>query len=475
MTLTTSTARLATGSAAKRLLVLLPATALLGGFLASPVTTSALAEAATTTTSCRDGGGVTWKSKVTWGNPYAGADGRTHVALESARWTSTRGGTVPTDSVVKTYDGQGRLVQTLTRTGRFDYRSGARYDGRNPRDPISAPGKSKVTVTTGVDGDGKGGCTTAFVQPRSSAKPASRPAPADRTPGWLSGASSFQASNGTYGSWRGSPVEIVGFWVNDPALYPIGPRIPGCGGCGEHQAWKGPVDMAVAPPSWSSWAKEANGQHDAFWTAVFRKAKALRSGKGTTYIRPWYEYNGDWFPYSVRPGEEAAFRKAFARINAIQDREFPAAKLMLGVSASSNVSVARTWPSGVDVLNIDFYNNWPFCTTTACFNDKIENGAGSNSLEDLRRLAKAKGVPIAIGEWSNQGKKQSGGSGGGGESPQFIRDWNTWLRRNAGNGAGKVMYEVQFNLWSDQFELFTASRKTTPLQPKTAAEYRRLW
>lgn len=233
--------------------------------------------------------------------------------------------------------------------------------------------------------------------------------------------------------------------------------------------------MAVAPPSWSSWAREANGEHDAFWTAVFRKAKALRSGKGTTYIRPWYEYNGNWFPYSVKPGEEAAFKKAFARVNAIQNREFPAAKLMLGVSASSNVSVAKTWPSGVDVLNIDFYNNWPFCTTTACFNNKIENGAGFNSLEDLRRLAKSKGVPIAIGEWSNQGKKQSGGSGGGGESPQFIRNWNAWLRDNAGKGPGDVLYEVQFNLWSDQFELFTASRKTTPLQPRTAAEYRRLW
>lgn len=466
-------------AAARRLLVLLPAAALLAGPLAPLPAT-----AATATASCRDGANLTWKTKVTWGAPYVSSDGKTRVAIDLAGWSTTRSGSVPTDSTVKTYDGSGKLVQTLTRTSRFNYQSGTRYDSRNPTNPISAPGKVRVTVKTGVDGDGRSDCTTTFIQPKTATKPT--PAPpskppvsstgADRTPGWLSGASSAQASDGSYGAWRGSPVEIVGFWANDPALYPIGPKISGCSGCGEHQKFNGPIDMGIAPPNWSSWAKEANGEHDAFWTAVFRNAKKMRAGKGTTYIRPWYEYNGNWFPYSVKPGEDASFRKAFERVDAIQNREFPAAKLMLGVAASSGASVANTWPArGVDVLNIDFYNNWPFCTTTACFNNKIENGAGSSSLEDLRRLAAKKGVPIAIGEWSNQGAKRSDYNGGGGESPQFIRDWNSWLKKNAGTAPGKVLYEINFNLWSDEFEMFTAAMKTSSLQPKTAEEYRRLW
>jgi hypothetical protein len=127
----------------------------------------------------------------------------------------------------------------------------------------------------------------------------------------------------------------------------------------------------------------------------------------------------------------------------------------------------------VDVLSIDFYNNYPFCTTSACFADKIENGAGSNSLADLVRLGAQHGDAVLISEWSNQGASRSSSQGGGGESPQFLRDWNAWLRNNAGSGPGKVLGEVQFNLWPDQFEFYNGS--STRLQPQTAEEYRRLW
>ncbi len=125
--------------------------------------------------SCVDGGRVPWISKVTWGTPYLAADGVTRVPVDSAGWTTTKTGTVPTDSVVRSYDGTGRLLQTLRRTARFDYGAGVRYAYRNPLNPPSAPGRAKVTVTTGVDGDGHGSCTLTYLQPANVTRAAGDP------------------------------------------------------------------------------------------------------------------------------------------------------------------------------------------------------------------------------------------------------------------------------------------------------------
>jgi hypothetical protein len=117
--------------------------------------------------SCVDGAGVTWRSKVVWGSPYKTADGITRIQVDYAGWTTTKAGVVPTDSAVRSYDAAGRLLQTLKRTAALNYRSGAVYVARNPLNPPSAPGKAKITISTGVDGDGHHNCLVTFVQPAS--------------------------------------------------------------------------------------------------------------------------------------------------------------------------------------------------------------------------------------------------------------------------------------------------------------------
>ena len=125
--------------------------------------------------SCVDGGGIRWSSRAIWGSDYRATDGSLRASVDYAGWTTSRAGTVPTDSIVRTYDGAGMLVQTLTWTGGFDYKSGTAYKIRNPKDPVSAPGRAKVTTTLGVDGDGFGNCTVTFTQPNRSSAPAPTP------------------------------------------------------------------------------------------------------------------------------------------------------------------------------------------------------------------------------------------------------------------------------------------------------------
>ncbi len=124
--------------------------------------------AITQTSSCVDGGGVRWTAKAIWDRTYV-AGGITKVTIDYAAWTTSRAGTVPTDSWVRSFDGTGKEVGVKAWTGPFNYAAGTAYKSRNPLNPPSAPGFSKVTVTLGVDGDGFGNCTLTFIQPVTSA------------------------------------------------------------------------------------------------------------------------------------------------------------------------------------------------------------------------------------------------------------------------------------------------------------------
>jgi hypothetical protein len=126
--------------------------------------------ATTQTASCVDGSGVRWSAKARWGSTYS-SGGTTKVRIGYAGWTTNRAGAVRTDSLVRTYDGTGKRLRTLTWTGAFDYASGTAYKSRNPVNPPSAPGAAKVTVTLGVDGDGLRNCTMIFTQPGATAPP----------------------------------------------------------------------------------------------------------------------------------------------------------------------------------------------------------------------------------------------------------------------------------------------------------------
>ena len=138
------------------------------------------AAATTQTATCVDGSGVRWLAKAIWGNTYS-SGGVRKVRIGYAGWTTNRAGAVRTDSRVRSYDGTGKRLRTLTWTGAFNYASGTAYKSRNPLNPTSAPGAAKITVTLGVDGDGLGNCTMTFTQPGATApRPGSSPSPTSK-------------------------------------------------------------------------------------------------------------------------------------------------------------------------------------------------------------------------------------------------------------------------------------------------------
>jgi uncharacterized protein YkwD len=137
--------------------------------------------AVTESASCVDGGGTRWTVKATWGKTYKAADGKIKVTMDYAGWTTAKAGSVPTDARVRVYDGEGQKLADKSSSGAFDYQAGGRFASRNPLNPPTSPGKARVVLTLGVDGDGFGSCSVTLRQPTATAGE-SIPAPSTPAP-----------------------------------------------------------------------------------------------------------------------------------------------------------------------------------------------------------------------------------------------------------------------------------------------------
>lgn len=148
----------------KRFVMRTPAVTIGAAVLMLGVGAVAPAQAVEQTSSCTDGGGTSWQTLTRWGGTYVDASGTTRITNNYVAWT-TKAEMRPTQTTVRSYDGSGKLLQTLFRERAFDYAGGTLRDSRNPLDPPSAPGRAKIVLTVGTDGDGKSDCTMTFVQP----------------------------------------------------------------------------------------------------------------------------------------------------------------------------------------------------------------------------------------------------------------------------------------------------------------------
>ena len=302
---------------------------------------------------------------------------------------------------------------------------------------------------------------------------------------WLSGTATPEVGNGAdpakyFGDWRGTPVEIGQTWPNTPDVWGINPQITN-----SWAGFEGPMSLSYTPgpdwvdpatgqtlTGWRDWATVARGGNDAWWTAGAKKVKALRAGKGTTYISPFYEFNGDWMDWSVTRTEQgyADFKAGWKRVSDIWRREFPEAKIMLPAAMSRNVPAEMMPdPSTYDLGGGTIYNAWPW----------EENGATAlQKLEAFRQQIANAGKPFAITEWANSANPNE--AGGGGDAPGFIAAMHAWMKQHAGAGSGKLVFETFFNIagYPLDHEIIHwdgSAVKVSTTQPLTAAKYSKLF
>lgn len=316
------------------------------------------------------------------------------------------------------------------------------------------------------------------------------------TPGdegtWLSGVATTESGNGTdpakyFGDWRGTSVQIGQTWPHTPDVWGINPSVanswsgfqgpmslsynPGVNSDGSIVDWYDST-MGVTHQGWRGYSAMASGNMDGWWRAAARNTKALRQGRGTTYISPFYEYNGDWMAWSVTRTTQgmADFRAAWERVAAIWRQEFPEARLVLPAACSRDVPQAMM-PNvnSYDHIGCTIYNAWPWQS----------NGAEAVRLLEVgRQRALANGKSLVITEWANSGNPNE--QGGGGDAPGFIQAFHDYFVLHGGTGPGKLEFEAFFNIDGYALDHILLRRNgndviVNPTQPLTAAKYRELF
>ena len=329
---------------------------------------------------------------------------------------------------------------------------------------------------------------TSTLAPPTTTVSSSTPAPVNGA--WWSGQSSTRTTlDGSFAAWRGRPVEVGGTWSAradefDAPNWQLGAKYAGQE---NRAAYAGiaRVDYALEPfKAGENWGQAASGAFDARWTQHLQALKAAWGSRDPAglYVRFAWEFNGNWFAWSVGAGDIANFKTAWARFGALVRQQIPGAQIVWCPNWGSNGSYddRTTYPGGqyVDVVAIDFYNNWPWANTTGQLDQKWNlTGPGGDPAgpESWRKFAEAQGKPFALPEWSND--SGGGDASGGGDSPLFMQYMNSWLTANGSRTPqpGKVLYEVLFNVpgYADRYSLFPIAQE--PGNDAAAAKYAELW
>jgi len=273
--------------------------------------------------------------------------------------------------------------------------------------------------------------------------------------GWTSGASGAGVADGSFGAWRGSPVAIAGTWDDGDAASQT--QLPTL--TGEYASWSGDLDVAVGGTvlhTGESYAEAARGAYVQRWTAMAANLQALRGSRpGLTYVRPFHEFNGNWYPnWFVTPANVADYRTAFRLFASTLRAGCPRCKVVWSAGNSSSggaAPIADAYPGDdvVDVVGIDSYdaNGNTIVTDGAAWTRYAEATRGADPVgpEAWRRFALSHGKPLCFPEWGlNHGS-------GGGDDAAYIQGMHDWMTEHAARPgdpdvSGKVVYDVYFNI-----------------------------
>jgi len=180
----------------------------------------------TTTGSCTDGGGIIWRTRVDWGGLRTGSQGQRRVTVDFAGWT-TNAQSQATNAIVRTYNPDGVLRRTQSKSTQFDYDGGTTWDGLDPANPIDGPGRAKITISVGGNADDTSQCVVEHVQPASipSPTPVSTAPTSTVTPTSTSGSSASVLAL-PRDTWEGADywkqfakADAAGW--DDPGFFPI--------------------------------------------------------------------------------------------------------------------------------------------------------------------------------------------------------------------------------------------------------------
>jgi hypothetical protein len=205
-------------------------------------------------------------------------------------------------------------------------------------------------------------------------------------------------------------------------------------------------------PHGASLESAASGAHNAVYRSAAEAFAATQPHpNGSIYIRPGWEFNGDWFPWAAA-GHERAFTATFRHIVESFRDVSPRFRFEWNMVHGQKMDPESAFPGAghVDVLGMDFYWMPRYLGI-----DPVEAFARVRDepfgLRYLDALAAKYGKPIAFSEWGVQGNAAA----------PFVERVHDWI------AARHVLYH---NYWDCDADY--EGRLSTDRWPATAAAFR---
>lgn len=318
----------------------------------------------------------------------------------------------------------------------------------------------------------------------SRSGPLAGSAPAQASPGgkravaapgtvtWRSGAFSGATleEHKDFASWRGRPLgtalwftaqdnwnalENPYYWVTEYAKDPrVTPVL-------SYALWPGSVRGSLA--------QGATGAYDEHWRTLAKNLVA--QGLPQAIIRPGWEFNGDYYPWSLRDDQGAADFAAYWRHLVDAMRSVPGARFEFSwnpVLSGGGVDPAKAYPGDayVDDIGSDIYNVKlrPELSGDAQWASLVHQRYG---LAWQRSFAAAHGKRVSFPEWGAF-SRPSDPALAGGDDPGFLRHMFAWMRANPPS------YENYFDADTGH-DIHYGLHTERSVMPRSAATYRSLW
>ncbi len=183
-------------------------------------------------------------------------------------------------------------------------------------------------------------------------------------------------------------------------------------------------------PGVGTLALGATGVYDQYFTVLGQNLVA--DHEGNAILRLGWEFNGNWFPWSVATSADAANFVAYWQHIVTTMRAVPGEKFKFlwnpNSSSPTKYNPADAYPGDayVDYVGTDVYDNFwgtPFTPGAAWVHQLVQQWG----LDWLAAFAVEHDKPIAIPEWSDEFRTDGHGLG---DDPSFVVDMADWFVTN---------------------------------------------
>jgi hypothetical protein len=253
--------------------------------------------------------------------------------------------------------------------------------------------------------------------------------------------------NGIINSWIGADREhfsnFAGTWVVSVPLFPdSGPQAGNLSSC-------------------------SAGAYDSQWRLF--GAGLVARGRGSSFVRLGWEFNGDWFAWSA--SDPTTWMNCFRHASAAIRSADPAVRIDWNFNAhgSSGVDAFSLYPGDayVDVIGVDSYDQYPPSPDAQTFANQCH---GTDGLCVTIAFARSHHKLFSVPEWGVVSQNDTAaGSNGGGDNPVYIQQMYQIFAQN----RDILAYEAYFN---DSSAGNVHSSLLDPDEnPASAREYASLW